>query len=94
MLKRRIAPLYCKNSHAEVRAITKALGRIKKDALKKYEIYIVRKVVAGHLTMAKPCKDCLALIKFVGLSKIYFTDWNGKVVKLNNIEENIEEEPP
>jgi len=32
--------------------------------------------------MAKPCPNCMKLIKFVGITDIRYTDWNGNLTKL------------
>jgi tRNA(Arg) A34 adenosine deaminase TadA len=34
-----------------------------------------------RLTMARPCVACLRLIQEVGISKVYYTDWEGKIVE-------------
>jgi deoxycytidylate deaminase len=70
-------PLYCRSSHAELRAITKA-GRIRPNFLAGTILYVAR-ISEGRLSMALPCQNCLSLISFVGVEKIVYTDWDGRI---------------
>ena len=87
--KKEIVPLYYRSSHAEQLVIKKALGKIRKGALRGTTLTIVRKTARG-LSMAKPCPNCMKLIEFVGITDIRYTDWNGNLTKL---QEEIPEEP-
>lgn len=36
-------------------------------------VYVVRVLRNGMLTMAKPCKTCEAVMRFSGISKVYYS---------------------
>lgn len=44
--------------------------------------------------MALPCKNCLSLISFVGIVKVVYTDWNGKIIVRKTQDLLEEEEEP
>ena len=44
-------------------------------------IYVYRFLKNGTPSMAKPCAHCHALIKKTGISKVYYTDWDGQMRK-------------
>lgn len=49
------------------------------DNCKGLDIYVTRTLKDGSVTMAKPCKVCMRILKDVGIRKIYYTNWKGKV---------------
>lgn len=69
----------CKNIgctvHAETDVIKKALS--KNVCLKGTSIYVSRVTVNGDMAMAKPCSECIIIIKMVGIKNIYYTTETG-----------------
>lgn len=49
---------------------------------KNYWLVNVRVLRNGKFSMSKPCKSCQMLIQEVGFSKVIYSDWEGKFVKL------------
>lgn len=45
-------------------------------------ILVVRSNSFKEFTMAKPCDACMKLIKEVGIKHVYYTDWQGNIVRL------------
>lgn len=45
-------------------------------------IVVVRVSKKGGLTCAKPCDRCMKYMRDYGISRIYFSDWNSEIVKL------------
>jgi tRNA(Arg) A34 adenosine deaminase TadA len=52
------------------------------------DIIVVRIDSFGNLKMAKPCKFCHGLIKRLGIRKIYYTNDDGILCKINPLEED------
>lgn len=64
--------------HAESHAIIKrGLDNCEGDS-----IMVVRLRKDNSLTMAKPCDNCIALIKHVGIRHVYYTNWEGVIEHL------------
>ena len=64
--------------HAEVNAIIKS-----KEDLVGSSIYVYRQRKDGSLARAYPCHYCLTMIKEVGISTIFYSDYDGyKMEKL------------
>ena len=62
--------------HAEISALSHIMN--KKDIdWKNCSIYVYRELKNGDKAIAKPCKSCEALIKSLGIRKIYYTTYNG-----------------
>ena len=61
---------YC---HAEAHAIV-SLGL---DNCINKSLYVVRIYRNNHLALAKPCNSCLALIKAVGIVKVFYSTHDG-----------------
>lgn len=60
--------------HAEFNAVLNS----KLDNLHGYEIYIYRETKSrGKLASAKPCIHCFSMLKTLGISKIYYSDYEG-----------------
>lgn len=74
--KERFDSDYSRHSlHAE---ITTLLPLMKEDIdFSKVEIYTHRRRANGHLSMARPCPSCMALIKDLGIKKIWYTTEDG-----------------
>ena len=71
--------------HAETDAIKKALSQ--NISLKGTCIYVSRITMKGDMALAKPCSDCILVIKLVGIKKVYYTSDSGwKVEKSRDIE--------
>lgn len=64
--------------HAEFAAI---IGNHKFDMLGA-SIFVVRLTPAGTARMAKPCPECQKVILAAGISKIFYTNFDGEVEKL------------
>lgn len=48
--------------------------------LKGCSICVVRLNYSGSLSMGKPCNMCYSALKFVGIKKIYYSNYNGEIV--------------
>ena len=44
-------------------------------------LFVARVTNAGALSMARPCPDCLDLLRERGIRVFYYTDYDGKVVR-------------
>ena len=55
--------------HAEASALLKSYDAIFKDSV----IYIYRENLKGEPAIARPCRDCMKLLKNYGIKKIYYT---------------------
>lgn len=64
--------------HAELDAI----NNVSRDLLRGAGIFVVRLTRKGDLSCAKPCKDCLYKLLKSGITKIYYTDFSGNILKL------------
>ena len=51
----------------------------KKRKFRKRDIYVVRIRADGSLAMSRPCMDCLAALKRVGIRRIYYSTNQGKI---------------
>jgi hypothetical protein len=47
------------------------------------DIVVVRCKKNGEVSMARPCRSCLKVIKNVGVRFVFYTDWNGVLRKEN-----------
>lgn len=61
--------------HAEAHAITSA-GL---DNCKGGMLLVVRTRADNSLTMARPCSSCQALINYVGIKDVLYSDWSGQI---------------
>lgn len=50
--------------------------------LKGCSILVIRINKNDELTIAKPCKMCMALLDYVGIKKIYYSESDGTIKKL------------
>lgn len=62
------------SGHAEVLCL-KPLISNKDIDFSKVQLYIWRNLSDGSLALARPCKSCMALIKDLGIRKIYYTNY-------------------
>ena len=70
---------YPNSFHAEQAAIL----RVKNwDSLEKASILVIRINRSNNLSMAFPCQKCLNLIKHVGIKVIYYSNYDGEIVKI------------
>lgn len=65
--------------HAEAAAIIKLLQEGRLSDLAGSVLYVTRFTKSGTLSCAKPCSHCEELIRSVGISKVFYTDFNGQV---------------
>lgn len=73
--KERFAEDTIHSLHAEVAAL---LPLIKEDIdFGKVEVYTHRTLANGKPAMARPCPSCMALIKELGIKKIWYTTTDG-----------------
>ena len=64
--------------HAEVSALNSLIG--KKDIdFHNLKLFVYRELKDGSIAMARPCPSCMALIKDLGIKKIYYTTPDGYV---------------
>lgn len=49
------------------------------DDCKGLDIYVTRQKKDGSFTMAKPCSVCMRILHEVGIRKVFYTNWKGKV---------------
>jgi len=66
-----------------------AKGGTKEKKFKKIDMIVIRQS-SGKLCESKCCKDCIKLMKFIGIRKVYYSNSNGKIIceKLCNISNN------
>ena len=50
------------------------------DNCRGLDLLVMRVDKKNTVTMAKPCDSCSDLIKFVGINKVWYSDWEGKIV--------------
>lgn len=66
--------------HAEIAC----LHKIRRKRLKECSLLVVRINKNGNLVSAKPCSACLAALNLANIKKIYYSDYNGKILRLEN----------
>jgi len=69
--------------HAETQCLLPLIGRKDID-FSRVSLYIYRAHKDGTLALAKPCASCMALIKELGIKKVYYTG-NGSYISENFI---------
>jgi deoxycytidylate deaminase len=67
--------------HAES-AVIFALGI---DKCSNLDLYVQRFRRDGRISMAKPCKTCMKIIKQANIRRIYYTNWSGDIIQLKVI---------
>jgi deoxycytidylate deaminase len=68
-------PKYPARVHAEVSALNSLIG--KEVDFSKLTLYVYREHKDGSPAMARPCKSCMALIKNLGIKKVFYTTDDG-----------------
>lgn len=63
--------------HAEAAAIKQLLDQRKLCDMVGANMYVTRFTRGGRIGIAKPCQSCLALIRSVGIRRVYFTQDDG-----------------
>lgn len=69
-----------KTLHAEASAVLKLLKQRRLHDLVGAEIYVTRITKGGAVALARPCADCLRLLRSCGVSRIHFTTNEGTTV--------------
>lgn len=59
--------------HAEAAAILQILKAGRQHDLVGADIYVSRVTPGGRVALAKPCFNCMNLIRSVGINRIYYT---------------------
>lgn len=59
--------------HAEAAAILELLKNQRQHDAVGADIYVSRWTRGGRIGMAKPCDQCMSLLRSVGISTVYFT---------------------
>ena len=59
--------------HAEAHAILKLLKEHRLNDLAGSSLYVTRFTKGGNTGLSKPCKNCMELIKSVGVRKVYYS---------------------
>jgi tRNA(Arg) A34 adenosine deaminase TadA len=73
--------------HAEVSVI----HNMPRDVSAKCSLLVVRVSKEGTLVSAKPCKACFEAIQQACISKLYYSNYEGDIIKINPLKVNIEE---
>lgn len=71
----------CYSQHAEFDAIFKLLT---KHDVRNTTLFVARLTRTDKVSLAKPCEACQEIIRKFGIEKVYFTDYSGKMVPLEN----------
>lgn len=66
--------------HAEIAALAPLINRKDIDWAHT-SIYIYREHRDGTITCARPCPACAKLIRDLGIRYIYYSDWDGSIVR-------------
>ena len=64
------------SGHAELMCLKPLIGRNDID-FTRLSLYVYREYKDGSLALSRPCKSCMALIKDLGIRKIYYTTHEG-----------------
>lgn len=59
--------------HAEAAAILKMLKSHRQHDLAGADLYVSRICPSGRVGLAKPCSNCMALIRSVGIKEVHYT---------------------
>ena len=65
--------------HAELSAI----HQVPRDILENCSILVIRVGKRGDLTCARPCPACYRVLIESGIKSIYYSDYNGEILKLD-----------
>ena len=73
--------------HAEYDAINKLKNLKQKKHLKSINLLVIRLSKNGKMQNSKPCENCIKTIKFLPekkgykIKKIYYSNYNGEIIK-------------
>lgn len=65
--------------HAEIMALAPIMHQ--NHNWHKVSIYVYREKKDGTISCARPCEACMALIRKLGIRKIFYTNWEGQYTK-------------
>ena len=65
--------------HSEASCILKALKQ--NVDLTNCVLIVVRTLISGKISMAKPCGNCMSIIKHYNIKEVIYSDWNGEMVR-------------
>lgn len=68
---------WCSPPSVSIHAEMNCLRTCSKKRIKGCELYIYREHKNGRLALAKPCEDCLNVIRQKGIKRIYYTTESG-----------------
>lgn len=57
------------------------LNGVDPDKCKNCALFVARVTNAGTISMARPCIDCMDLLRAYGIRVFYYTDYDGNVIK-------------
>jgi deoxycytidylate deaminase len=63
--------------HAEASAVLKLLKQRRLADLMGAEIYVTRFTRGGRVGLARPCIDCMAILRSCGISRVHYTTNEG-----------------
>jgi len=69
-------------SHAEAAAIVRLLKEGRMVDLAGSVLYVTRFTKSGVISCARPCDNCLRLIRSVGIAKVFYTDFDGQTQEM------------
>lgn len=64
--------------HAEAAAILKVLNERRQHDLVGSHLYVSRWTTGGRIGMARPCAECMGLIRSVGIRTVHYTNDDGR----------------
>lgn len=73
---RRIGPEYMPRVHAEVSALNSLIGKKEID-FSRLKVFVYRELKDGTRAMARPCPSCMALMKDLGIRKVFYSTPDG-----------------
>lgn len=76
----------CFTQHAEFTALRKAKKQL--ASLEKATLYVARLTRTSRVSYSRPCSSCQNQLVSAGISKVYYTDYNGKLSQLTFNEEH------
>jgi tRNA(Arg) A34 adenosine deaminase TadA len=72
--------------HSEIAVI----HNVPRDILKKCGVLIVRVDKNNQLTSARPCRACMLAFQQANMSKVYYSNYQGKIDKINPLGINVD----
>lgn len=71
------------NEHGTRHAEVNVINNVPDEVLKGLSLLVVRVGRTGTLTCAKPCSTCFKVLLDKGIKRVYYTNYEGQVVKLS-----------